>query len=143
MLEVKKVFAVNKPVAEVQSYLKDFANAEEWDAGTKSCTRVSAGPITVGTSWKNVSEFKGKETELSYRLTKLEPSHLQFVGQNKTVTSTDDLTFAAVSGGTSITYSAKFDFHGIAKLASPFLRGALNKLGDQTAAQMKTVINAK
>ena len=143
MIEVQKVFTVTKPIGFVQEYLKDFANAAEWDPGTKSCTRQGSGPVQVGATWRNVSEFKGKETELTYELTDSSPRHLQFVGTNKTVTSTDDITMATVDGGTSITYHAEFEFHGIAKLASPFLKGDLEELADKTATQMAQVIDSK
>ncbi len=142
MVDVQKVFTVSKPMAEVQGYLKDFARAEEWDAGTVSCSQKTSGPVDIGTEWNNVSTFKGKETELTYRLTRADPDHLQFVGDNKTVTSTDDISFVAVSGGTEVTYHADFEFHGIAKLAAPFLRGDLEELGDKTQEQMTRVINA-
>ena len=72
---------VSKPVDVVVDYLKDFANAEQWDPGTKSCTQETPGPVGVGTTWHNVSEIKGHETELAYRLEELSPSHIKFIGE--------------------------------------------------------------
>jgi carbon monoxide dehydrogenase subunit G len=143
MVDVERVFTVTPPVAEIQDYLRDFAHAEEWDPGTVSCSQASSGPVGVGTTWTNVSEFRGKETELTYTLTKDEPGHLQFVGENKTVTSTDDISLTAVDSGTRITYHADFEFHGLAKLAVPFVKGELEELGDKTQAQMTTVLNGR
>jgi hypothetical protein len=77
----------------------------------------------VGTTWHNVSEIKGHETELAYRLEELTPTHIKFVGENKSATSIDDMTFAAAGTGTSITYHSHVEFHGVAKIASPFLQG--------------------
>lgn len=142
MTDVRRTFTVNQPMDKVVAYLQDFANSEQWDPGTVTTKRVGQGPIEVGTRWKNVSEFRGRETELEYRLTRTEPDHLTFVGENKTVTSTDDLSFRAVGAGTEIGYHANFDFHGLASLAVPFLKSALEKLGDQTEAQMRQTINA-
>ena len=143
MVDIERVFTVNKPMAEVYDYLRDFARAEEWDPGTISCSQASTGPVAVGTTWKNVSEFRGKETELTYTLTQDATDHLQFVGENKTVTSTDDISFTAVDGGTRITYHADFEFHGLAKLAVPFVKGELDSLGDKTEAQLSTVLNRR
>ena len=143
MVDIERVFTVSTPVAEVYDYLRDFARAEEWDPGTISCSQESSGPVAVGTTWKNVSEFRGKETELTYTLTKDDPDHLQFVGENKTVTSTDDISFAPVDGGTRITYHADFEFHGLAKLAVPFVKGELDSLGDKTQEQLSTVLNRR
>ena len=141
MVDVERVFTVNKSMAQVHDYLRDFARAEEWDPGTVSCRQQSPGPVAVGTTWANVSEFRGKETELTYTLTQDSPDHLQFVGENKTVTSTDDISFAEVDGGTRITYHAEFEFHGLAKLAVPFVKGELDELGDKTEQQLSEVLN--
>lgn len=141
MVAVERVFTVSTPRPEVHAYLRDFANAEEWDPGTISCRRQGDGPVAVGATWSNVSEFRGKETELTYRLTQDSPDHLQFVGENKTVTSTDDISFAADGTGTRITYHAEFAFHGLAALATPFVKGQLEELGDKTQAQLTTVLD--
>ena len=142
MVSVQRTFQVDQPLELVVSYLKDFARAEAWDPGTRSCLRDDGeGPIAVGTTWHNVSEFRGRETELEYRLAVLEPQHLTFVGQNKTATSTDDLTFEPSATGTTITYHAQIEFHGLAKLAGPFLQSEFERLGDETQKQMTAVIN--
>jgi len=139
--DVRRTFTVQQPTDKVVTYLKDFANTEQWDPGTVTTTRVGNGPIEVGTRWHNVSEFRGRKTELDYRLSLAQARRLTFVGENKTATSTDDLRFREVDGGTEIAYHAHFKFHGLAKLATPFLKGALEKLGDQTEAQMRETIN--
>jgi carbon monoxide dehydrogenase subunit G len=142
MVDVERTFTVPRPVKVVVEYLQDFANAESWDPGTVTCTRVDDGPIEVGAKWHNVSEFRGRRTELAYQLTRLEPQHLTFLGENRTATSTDDLTFADVDGDTSITYHANIVFHGFAKLADPFLRREFEKLGDQVVTMMTESISA-
>ena len=142
MVHIQRTFTVDQSVEVVVDYLKDFGHAEQWDPGTVSCTRVGNGPVGVGTSWDNVSKVRGRETRLSYRLERWEPSRLTFVGQNKTATSTDDLTFAAASGpGTQVHYDANIVFHGIAKLADPFLRREFEGLGDETVRTMTQVLN--
>jgi carbon monoxide dehydrogenase subunit G len=142
MVTVQRTFTVDKPVEVVVNYLKDFSRAEAWDPGTRSCTREGTpGPVNVGTTWHNVSEFRGRQTELEYRLTVLEPEHLTFVGRNKTATSTDDLTFGPSGTGTAITYRAQITFHGLAKLAGPFLQSTFERLGDETQQQMTSVLN--
>lgn len=141
MTDVLRTFTVNQPTDKVVSYLRDFANTEQWDPGTVTTKRVGGGPIEVGAQWHNVSEFRGRRTELEYELTRDEPRRLTFVGKNKTATSTDDLRLREVAGGTEVNYHAHFDFHGLAKLATPFLKGPLEKLGDQTEAQMRGAIN--
>jgi len=142
MTDVRRTFTVNQPRDKVVGYLRDFGNAERWDPGTVTCTQVGDQPVAVGTRWHNVSDFRGRKTNLDYELVRDEPDRLTFVGKNKTATSTDDLTFRDVEGGTEVGYHAHFDFHGLAKLAVPFIRGTIEDLGDPTAKQMTRVLNA-
>jgi carbon monoxide dehydrogenase subunit G len=142
VVNVERTFTVGRPVEVVAEYLKDFANAEQWDPGTVTCTRTDSGPVQVGSRWHNVSEFKGKETELDYRLERLEPNRLTFVGENKTATSTDDLTLAPAGSGTEITYHAHIVFHGLAKVADPFLKSEFEMLGDAVVLAMTEAVEA-
>ncbi len=142
MVSVERTFVVEKPLEVVVDYLKDFSRAEDWDPGTVSCRREGGpGPVEVGTQWHNVSEFRGRETELDYRLEVLEPDHLTFVGHNKTATSTDDITLTPSGSATTVTYHAEIEFHGLAKLAGPFLQSEFERLGDATEKQLTQVIN--
>jgi len=56
--------------------------------------------------------------------------------------SPDPATQRGHVGGTEIGYHAHFEFHGLAKLATPFLKAPLEKLGDDTEKQMRETINA-
>ena len=141
MIDVERTFQVRQPVPVVVDYLKDFAHAEQWDPGTKSCTRTDSGPIEVGSTWHNVSEFKGRDTELEYTLVESTAERLTFEGKNKTATSTDTISIRPTDTGSAITYHAQIEFHGLAKLATPFLKSEFEELGDKTVEQMTAVIN--
>ncbi|SEP53939.1 SRPBCC family protein [Amycolatopsis saalfeldensis] len=136
MVQVQRTISVQRPVPAVVHYLRDFAQTEHWDPGTLSCVRLDEGPVQVGSRWRNVSRFRGKETELIYELVRSEPERLVFVGKNKTATSTDDLSFSSSPDGGVITYRATIVFHGLAKLAGPFLKREFEKLGDAVVEAM-------
>jgi carbon monoxide dehydrogenase subunit G len=140
MVDVSRTLTVRAPLPAVVEYLKDFAHAEEWDPGTVSCVQTTEGPVGIGTEWRNVSEFRGKETTLTYRLERAEERRLVFVGTNKTATSTDDLTFEGRDESTTITYHAHVEFHGLAKLADPFLKKEFDRLGDELIHTMTTAV---
>ncbi|MGQ0483571.1 MAG: SRPBCC family protein [Pseudonocardia sp.] len=143
MIKLLRTTIVNLPVDEVVTYLANFATTEEWDAGTVRTTRIGEGPVEVGARWHNVSEFRGKQTELEYTLVRYEPHRVTFSGGNKTVSTTDDITVEPDGDRTAIHYRAGFEFHGVAKLATPFVKGAIEKLGDDTIAQLTRVLNAR
>jgi hypothetical protein len=127
----------------VLGYLLDFTSAEEWDAGTVSCTLLS-GDGGVGTTYRNVSRFLGRETTLDYRVESVSPGQ-EFVitGRNKTVTSRDTITVRAEGAGAEVVYRAEMTFHGLASVLSPLLAPFLKKLGDDTQAQLERTLAAK
>jgi carbon monoxide dehydrogenase subunit G len=141
MVHINRTFTVDSPRREVFEYLRDFANAQEWDPGTVSCTRIGPEPVGLGTTWRNVSKVLGRETELTYELTRQDPDHLQFTGKNKTATSTDDIGLAEgdAPGTTRITYDANIELHGPAVLVSPIMKVAFERIGNETEDSLKRV----
>jgi carbon monoxide dehydrogenase subunit G len=143
VVHVQRTFPVAGSVESVVDYLADFGHAEAWDPGTVSCTRDDAGPVQVGATWTNVSQFRGRETTLTYRLAERSAERLTFVGENKTAHSVDDMVVRDVGAGTEVTYTADITFKGLAKLVDPFLRGTFQKLADETVEQMTKVLSER
>ena len=141
-MKVQRTIRVNRPQAAVVAYLADFGNTVQWDPGTISCTRTDQGPVRVGATWRNVSNFNGRTTELDYRLERMEPARLTFAGHNKQATATDDLTFATGTDAdsTTITYNAEITFNGLLRLATPFVRGGFEKLADEVETSLAAVL---
>ncbi|MBA3525082.1 MAG: SRPBCC family protein [Geodermatophilaceae bacterium] len=140
MPTIRRTVTAAKPLSVVYAYLADFANAQEWDAGTVSCRRIS-GDGGVGTRYENVSSFRGRESTLVYETRERDTDRrLVMRGTNKSVTAVDTMTFRGTDTGTEVTYVAEFTFHGLAKLATPLMGGPLNKLGDEAQASMTVAL---
>ncbi len=142
MPTVSRTFTVARPPDAVIGYLKDFANAEEWDPGTVSCSRADSGPVAVGSTWHNVSKVAGITTELTYALKELEADHLVFVGENDSATAVDTIRVAPSGAGTEITYRADLTMHGLAKLSTPAMKLIFEKLANDTAKRLTEVLGA-
>ncbi|MFE0641052.1 SRPBCC family protein [Streptomyces sp. NPDC058877] len=142
-ISVERSFVVPRARSELVAYLEDFTHTEEWDPGTVSCVRLDDGPVRTGSRWRNTSRFRGRTTELAYELVAREPARLVFVGENKTVTARDDLTFRAEGTGTRLTYRATLTFKGVAGLAAPFLRTEFERLADEVAERLPAVAAAR
>lgn len=141
MITVRRSFRLAVPLDDLVTYLEDFERTEEWDPGTVRCVRIDEGPVRPGSTWRNTSRFRGRTSELLYRLQVRDPAHLVFVGTNKTVTSTDDMVFEAVSPGqTLLTYRASLRFKGLARLATPFLRAEFERLADEVVERLPSAV---
>ena len=124
----------------VFAYLGDFTTTTEWDPGTVETTRVS-GDGGVGTTYHNVSRFMGRKTELTYVVERHEPDRLLALrGENKSVVAHDTMEIAPDGAGTRVTYTAEFDFKGLAGLVAPLLAPALKKLGDEAENGLRSAL---
>ena len=148
-MEIERSVTVGVPVDRVFAYLSDFTNTTEWDPGTVSTERVS-GDGGLGTRYRNVSKFLGRETELDYLVVEHVPGEkFALRGENATVVAKDTMTFVRTTGvsadaaseGTTVTYRADFEFKGVAKLAAPLLAPAFKKLGDEAEQGMRDALN--
>lgn len=144
MITVERTVEIARPAPAVFTYLADFTHTEQWDPGTVTTTRTDHGALQVGATFHNVSEYRGRRTELDYVLLRHdENAHLTFTGNNKTVEATDDMSFTSDGDTTTITYRAHFRFKGVARLAEPFLRRGFEPIADDTVAQLKRTLEGQ
>ena len=140
-MEIVRTVTVDRPVERVFAYLSDFTTTNEWDPGTVRTTR-QAGDGGVGTQYHNVSEFMGRQTELTYVVLEVSPTEVfRLRGENKTLVAHDTMTFVPTpDGGTTVTYRAQFDLKGLAKLSAPFLAPAFKRLGDEAEDGLRAAL---
>jgi uncharacterized protein YndB with AHSA1/START domain len=137
---IDRTISVDRPVAQVYAYLSDFTTTNEWDPGTVRTVRVS-GDGGVGTAYRNITKFVGREVETTYVVEKLVPDEVFALrGENKTAVAHDTITFRETPTGTEVTYVAKFDFKGPAKYVAPLLAPMFKKLGDEAEKGMREAL---
>ena len=122
------------------AYLSDFTTTNEWDPGTVRTERVS-GDGGVGTTYHNTSTFMGRETELTYEVVAA-PARLVFAlrGENSSVVAHDTMEIAPLGEGSTVTYTADFEFKGFGRFVAPLLRPALKKLGDEAETGLRDAL---
>jgi len=128
MIVVERTFAVTAAPAAVLGYLRDFANAAEWDLSARRTTRVGDGPIVPGARWRHVRKVLWVTAELTYTLITDEPGRLLFHGRNEGATSIDTVQIRPAPGGTEVSYQVELELHGLAKLATALVRAEVEKL---------------
>lgn len=139
-MSLERTVHVDKPIDRVYAYLADFTHTEEWDAGTVRTTLVS-GDGGVGTTYANTSRFLGRETELTYVVTGLEPEHtIALRGENKTVVAHDTMRLSGDGQRTAVTYTAEFEFRGVAKYLEPLLKLPMKRFGDEAEDSLRNAL---
>ena len=138
---VTRTLTTTASVQEAYDYLRDFTNAEEWDPGTKICERTS-GDGGVGSTYRNVSSFLGREVELTYTTAELAPpTRVHMRGSNKQFEGHDVFSIRESGRGAEVTYHVEFSFSGAAKLAIPLVAAYLPVLAKKTLAELKACLD--
>lgn len=138
---VSRTFTTSAQPEAVFDFLADFTNVEAWDPGTVSCERVS-GDGGVGTTYRNVSKFLGRTTEITYTTQESErPTRLHFTGRNEQFVGQDVLGVRAHAEGSEVTYTAEFAFEGAARFAAPVVVAYLPILARQAVHDLKAALD--
>ena len=140
-MKLQKTVVADKPLDAVFGYLSDFTTTTDWDPGTV-VTVNHHGDGGVGTTYLNTSTFLGRQTQLTYIVREFVPGQrIRLRGQNKTVTAVDTMTFRSIEAGTEVTYTAELTLKGPARLLTPLLRPAFERLGKQAQNGMHNALN--
>jgi len=138
---IERTVRVDRPLEAVWTYLSDFRSTNDWDPGTVETVR-SSGDGGVGTVYHNTSKFLGREVEVDYTVVELESQRLlRLHGENKSVSLTDTITFDGDARSATVTYTARFELKGAARLADPLMRFPLKKLGDEAEQGLRDNLN--
>jgi carbon monoxide dehydrogenase subunit G len=141
MIRIERTVTVARPVAEVAHYLSDFRTTEQWDPHTASCTREDTGPLAVGSRFVNQQKLGPLRPSFTYEVIDYEPGEsITLHSESRSADLTDSMAFADSDGGTTVTYTAQFEFKGVTRFAEPLLKPMLNKIGDEGAAGMEAAL---
>lgn len=141
MPSVTRTFTTTATPDAAYRYLADFTNAEEWDPGTQTCERTS-GDGGLGTTYRNVSKFLGREVEVTYTAAELAPpTRVHLRGTNEQFEGHDIFEIRASGRGSEVTYRADMAFSGLAKIVSPVVAAYLPILAKKTVDELRTCLD--
>jgi len=141
---LKETLDVDRPLEDVFAFIGDFANTKDWDPGVTNASKITDGPIGVGTRYHVDVVFGGRTLPMTYEVTAWDPpNRVVLRGEGSTVTAVDDIRFEATQGGTRIRYSADLRLKGVLKIAEPFFKGRFDETGRKAMAGMRAALAAR
>jgi hypothetical protein len=128
--------------------LAHFDRAAEWDPGVAEGTMLTPEPVGRGSRFALRAKFLGRTLPLEYEIIDFEPgAGVVLRAETPLVRSIDTITFASVpadspttdprSDATVVTYDARLEPKGLARLAAPLLALAFSRIGDHAAAGLR------
>jgi carbon monoxide dehydrogenase subunit G len=141
MPSVSRTFSTVATPDAAYAYLADFTHAEAWDPGTQTCERTS-GDGGVGTTYRNVSTFLGREVEITYTTAELAPpTRVHLRGTNEQFEGHDIFEITAAGRGSQVRYTAEMSFSGLSRFASPVVAAYLPILARKTVDQLRASLD--
>ena len=131
---------VSSPLAAeaVFKRVSDFSTTQAWDPGVVEAEKLTSGGVDIGSRFRVVARFMGRNSELVYEVTEFEPGHRVVLrGENATVLSVDEIIVESEASGSRVVYSADLTLKGPLKLADPLLGLAFDAIAKKALAGLE------
>lgn len=124
-------------------YMADFRNAVEWDENTSSVKLAEGSPLEVGASYEVVTEFGGRDLNMTYRAVEIErPRRIVFESSTSVAGIRDTIEIQSDGGGSLVNYEAQILTSGLSKLLDPVFALVFKRVGDRAAESLRKALRA-
>lgn len=132
---------IARPVHEVFAFFSDPRNATKWQSGLRRID--SEGPVRVGSRWRELRRFLGRDIETSVEVTALEPDRRFAV---RAAAGRARFAFAwevePDGGGTRFIFAGQADAGGLLRLGGRFVARAAKRQVQADLAGAKRLLEA-
>jgi uncharacterized membrane protein len=141
MAQMQQSVDIARPLEEVFAFVANSANDALWGSNLVQVTKVSPGPVGVGSRFRYKVRFAGREFELVREITEYEPNRRHAV---KTISGPLRFggvrTFEAIPGGTRLTLTGGGRAGGFFGLAEPLVARAAQRSLRTDLATLKRLL---
>ncbi len=141
MIGFEKSFWTSKNPQEVFGFISDPTKDAEWRDTSVSAEWISEPPHGVGSTYKSVDKFMGRNIEATQEITAWDsPNQYGFKGDSGPMTFELTWTFESQDNGTKATISVEAQSGGFFKMAENLFRKQVEKQFDTDMASLKRVM---
>jgi len=127
-----------RPAEATFAYMANFANVSEWDPTAVEARALQEGEPALGSRFFVRVRWLGRELPLTYEIVAYEPPRrLVLRAENATSVSEDTVEVEPRGERSRLTYDARVELKGAARLLDPLLGLAFRRLGDNAAAGLR------
>jgi hypothetical protein len=110
---------INRPPAEVFSFLADFENVPLWNYAISETRKISGGPVGVGSRYRQTRTLPARSEE-TFEVTEFEPDHkLAIRGPLGPFQADVSYLLTAAGDGTSVSNTMDLRPTGVSRLVAP------------------------
>ena len=141
MAQFKTSQVIRRPVEDVFTFVSNYQNSAKWVSGAMNHTKVSAGPIGVGTVIRTTGRAMGLRIEATRTVTAYEPySKYAFRSEYRRVPLTATFLFEPIQGGTRLTVVVEGEPTGLFKAATPLVLETIRQRFVGDLHRLKTLL---
>jgi hypothetical protein len=141
MQQFKTSVVIRRPVEAVFTFVSDYRNSPQWVSGGLEHTKVSAGPLGVGTVIRTTGRTMGLHIEITRIVTAYEPyGKYAFKTEYRQVPLTTTFLFEPVQGDTRLTVIVEGEPDGLFKAAAPLVLGTVRQQFEGDLRRLKTLL---
>lgn len=141
MIKFETDLDINRPVRQVFDTVADLKNAGKW--ASMATTKMSDGPVRVGTTYSMVTHAEGKGKKSEWQITEFEQDKkITMTGTSSEADFTARFGFDSVGAGTRIHYTFDVQPKGLMKLLEPFIGGEIKKEETGELKKLKAMLEA-
>jgi Polyketide cyclase / dehydrase and lipid transport len=141
MQTFENTVTIRRPAEEVFAFLADFENIPMWNYAIEETHKASAGPVGVGTRYRQTRSVPGRSTE-SFEVTVFEPaSRLAIHGQIGPFQATISYELEAGVGATRLVNNVELDpSQAMLRLAAPLAGPRIKAAVAQNLGKLRLVL---
>src|SRR6266511_2104366 len=142
MINVQVSIVINRPLEEVFVFLSNLENNLKWRSGMIKAEKISEGPIGVGTTYRMINNFFGRQVEGEAVVTEYELNR-KYATMNKSgLPIKTQRVFEPVEGGTRVTFAVETEVGGFFKLVEPLMVRIGKRRLEADALMVKDIIES-
>jgi uncharacterized protein YndB with AHSA1/START domain len=145
MIQVECSTQVARPREEVFEYLTDVDKLPSWQSGVTSVSRVTQGPVGVGTQFRQLARVGPWKLDVLCTVTDVKINERYAFQARSTGPLDCDVAFnlQPVAGGTRLTVNGRAQLKGVFRLLRPMLAHGLRKETRQELETLRLIVEAR
>ena len=141
MAQFKTSLVIRRPVEDVFMFVSNYQNSPRWISGEWEHTKVSAGPIGVGTVIRTMGRTLGLRIETTRLVTAYEPySKYAFKSEYQQIPITTTFLFEPWQDDTHLIVVVEGEPSGLFTLTLPFVLGAARQQLEGDLRRLKALL---
>ena len=141
MAQFKTSLVIRRPVEDVFTFVSNYQNSPRWVSGALEHTKVSAGPLGVGTVIRTTGRTMGLRIEATRIVTAYEPyGKYAFKSEYQQIPITTTFLFEPIQGGTRLTVVVEGEPSGLFTVAMPLVLGSIRQQFEGDLRRLKTLL---